>query len=1083
MHQQGLAKGGAQLLLSCCFTAIWIGFVGSVMAGTKLAEFDFSKTPYGTGNLVGQDNWGRVGSNTSGSTQITNGKVILKSGTSYEQTYHTLNAISPSSSEAKTYIRLEVNVKNAYRSGTSGSGDYWFGFASSADQSGTTYNRIYLKKTADGLAFTFGLNAGISPQYNDERIYNFNTTYTLLLKLEAVTGSKNDKVTLFIKPGAGTTEDLIPLITQSFSGVGSYTKSDGSTGSLASAGTAISEPTTLQSLGFWQRPLGTTINGASANNQVEISKISIGNSMEAVNLFPSTSITAYTPPTSFPFIQQPTGEKVVTLQDTSGSISTLQGMIDAARVSNPDSFLVIYLKASAAYSVTSAPLVLGSKMCLLGSGATLSASSNSTAPSLIQISPGSSFVSITQTTLFGGSANLYGVEGRGISRVHLDQVTVSQTGKDGIYLQGLGSTVFDNEITITRCQASLVSSAGYAGIHIVDATQAVCMDTIANNNSVGILLDSSAHCLLFNNQANSNTSTGITLNDSTWCKITKNSCSNNNTGIANLGSTSPNQYNFFVGNKVEGTATGFSLGGAANILYRNQISPSLTSPISTTGTGVQRIYTTDIAYTLNSNQDYFYPPTAFNQHSSTIMSNKVRTDISTPATTLSAIKTEYDAACAANPGNFIVIHLTAPQITGDATINLNSYTSIILDGTINLNTGITAFTATSSTHICLSGGMILGGNTTARPGLSFANCSRVIIENMTLNDFGDKATRVVNSDVIVFAGCGTPCIVTGCTINGGAARGIWTKGNTISSTAGFILSDNSVSNVNMDGIDFDITTANSLAMDNTCSNNIRYGIFTEEGANLNQFIRNTCANNEIGLNVYSKENYNTIRNTFVGNTCTGNQRGIRFGAASPWETSQNFAFNNLISGSTSSAIDGQGLGSANYLSQNVLSGNIANLASTTSAVFFNPPVGSLSLSSTYAVWLSQYFWYGADTSLTADPNQNGVSNLLEYALDLNPLSQNPPTLPFVAWDTNTTDGPWLTFTYRRNKSAMDLTYGVQTSTDLITWSSIIPNQTSLVSEVANSNPDGDGTSELLRIRIKTSPTESKRFVRLNVTRQ
>ena len=660
---------------------------------------------------------------------------------------------------------------------------------------------------------------------------------------------------------------------------------------------------------------------------------------------------------------------------------------------------------------------------------------------------------------------------------------MSQTGKDGIYLQGLGSTVFDNEITITRCQASLISSAGYAGIHIVDATQAVCMDNIAINNFIGILLDSSAHCLLFNNQANSNTSTGITLNDSTWCKITKNSCSNNNTGIANLGSTSPNQYNFFVGNKVEGTATGFSLGGAANILYRNQISPSLTSPISTTGTGVQRIYTTDTAYTLNSSQEYFYPPTAFNQHTSTIMSNKARTDLSTPATTLSAIKTEYDAACAANPSSFIVLHLTAPQITGDTTINLNSYTSIILDGTINLNTGITAFTATSSTFICLSGGVILGGNTTGRPGLSFANCSKVIIENMSFYNFGDKNTRVGSSDVIAFDGCTTPCMVTACTINGGAARGIWTKGNSISSTAGFILSDNSVSNVNMDGIDFDITTANSLAMDNTCSNNIRYGIFTEEGANLNQLIRNICANNEIGLNVYSKENYNTIRNTFVGNTCTGNQRGIRFGAASPWETSQNFAFNNLISGSTSSAIDGQGLGSANYLSQNVLSGNIANLASTASAVFFNPPVGSLSLSSTYAAWLSQYFWYGADTSLTADPNQNGVSNLLEYALDLNPLSQNPPTLPFVAWDTNTTDGPWLTFTYRRNKSAMDLTYGVQTSTDLITWSSIIPNQTSLVSEVANSNPDGDGTSELLRIRIKTSPTESKRFVRLNVTRQ
>ena len=47
------------------------------------------------------------------------------------------------------------------------------------------------------------------------------------------------------------------------------------------------------------------------------------------------------------------------------------------------------------------------------------------------------------------------------------------------------------------------------------------------------------------------------------------------------------------------------------------------------------------------------------------MNGKTRTDVITPATTLSAVKTAYDAAFAANPGNFIVLHLTAPQITGD----------------------------------------------------------------------------------------------------------------------------------------------------------------------------------------------------------------------------------------------------------------------------------------------------------------------------------------------------------------------------------------------------------------------------------
>ena len=1055
--------------------ALCVASAAPLIAGTKLTEFDFTRPPYVTGSLVGQDNWGRVGSNTSGPTQITSGSVILRSGSNYEQTYHPLNSISQSSAGTKTYIRLEVNIKNAYRS-NSGNGDYWFGLTATPDQSGTYYDRIYLKKTADGLGFTFGLNVGISSQYNEERIFNFNTPYTLLLTHEPVNGTKNDKVTLSIKPSAGASEDLIPLITQSFSGVGSYTKSDGSTGSLASAGTAISEPTTLQSLGFWQRSSG------ASSNDIETRKISIGNTLESVDLPPSTPSNTYNAPNSFPFIQQPTSEKVVSLEDTSGSISTLQGMIDAARSSSPDSFLVIYLKAAGTYAVTTTPLVLGSKMCLLGREATFSANANSTASSLLLISPGSSFVSITQTTFSGGSANLYGVEGRGISRVHLDQVTASQTGKDGIYLQGLGSTVFDNEITITRCQASLVSSAGYAGIHLVDATQAVCMDNIASTDFIGILLESSAHCLLFNNQANSNSSTGIVLNNSTWCKVAKNRSTDNAIGLATWGSAASSQYNFFVGNEIQGTTTGFSLGGAANILYQNQISTSLSSRISTTGSGVQRIYTTDTAYTLNPNQEYFYPPTAFNQHSDMIMSGKARTDVTTAGTTLSAVKTAYEAACTANPGNFIVLHLTAPQITGDAAITLNSYTSVILDGTINLSSGITGFTAAAKTHICLSGGMILGGNTTGRPGLSFANCSRIIIENMSFYNFGDKNTRVGSSDVIAFDGCGTPCMVTSCTINGGAARGIWTKGNSISSTAGFILSGNSISNVNMDGIDFDITTASSLAMDNVCSDNIRYGIFTEEGANQNHLIRNICANNEIGLNVYSKENYNTTRNTFVANTCSSNQRGIRFGAASPWETSQNFAFNNLISGSTSSAIDAQGLGSANYLSQNILSGNIANLASTTSAVFFNPPVVSSSSSITYSDWMSRYFWFGADSSLTADPNQNGVSNLLEYALDLNPLSQNTPTLPLVAWDTSTPNGPWLTFTYRRNKSAMDLTYVVLTSTDMINWSSITLNQTSVISEVANSNPDGDGTCELLRIRMKNSPLEFKRFLRLSVTR-
>lgn len=1094
-YQRGIAEGGAELLFRCCFLAFWIGFVGSVMAGTKLAEFDFSKSPYTTGNLVGQDNWGRVGSNTSGTTQITGGSVILKSGSNYEQTYHPLNAISPASTGLKTYVRLEVNVKNAYRS-SSGYGDYWFGLTANADQSGTSYDRIYLKKTANGLGFTFGLNAGITPQYNDERTYSFNTPYTLLLTHEPIDGTKNDKVTLSVKLASGATEDFVSVITQSFSGMGSYSKSDGSIGSLASAGTSISDPTTLQSIGFWQRAAGTTINGASAYNQVEISKISVGNSMEAVDLSPSNPSNVYTPPTSFPFIQQLSNEKVVSLQETSGSISTLQDMIDAARTSNPDSFLVIYLKAAATYSVTTTPLVLGSKICLLGGGAIFSTSANSTASSLIRISPGSSFVSITQTTLQGGSANLYGIEAPGVSRVHLDQVTASQTGKDGFYLQGMGSTIFDNEITITRCQASLVSTSGYAGIHIVDATQAVCMENTVIHSSIGILIESCAHCALFNNQANSNGSTGIVLNNSTWCKVAKNRCSDNAIGFATSGSTSSNQYNFFVGNEVKGTSTGFSLGGAANILYRNKISSSLSSPISTTGGGVQRIYTTDTAYSVNSSQEYFYPPTVFNKHSDLIMNGKSRTDVTTAADTLSAVKTAYDAAFAANPGNFIVLHLTAPQITGDATINLNSYSSIILDGTINLNSGVTAFAATSSTHICITGGTIRGGNTTGRSGVSFTDCSRILIENVSFYDFGDKNNRVENSDVIAFFNCGTPTIVTGCTLNGGAARGIWTK-----SGGGYILTENSSSNMNMDGIDIDAFTSRSLVQMNTTSANIRYGLLVEEGAKYNQLIFNASGSNSIGINVFSSAAGPTSYNSFIANTCQLNGRGLRAGGAKQYSTnstngivttitnqsSSNFFFNNVVRDTLSStntadaAICAQVFGSENYFSQNSLISNARDYSQTDSAVFFNFPFPSPSLALTYADWQSRYFWFGADSSLTADPNQNGLTNLMEYALSQNPLAVGSTSVPpSVVHDSITRYGPWANFTYRHNKTATDLTYEIWSSTDLTNWTLQNANGVNIFQETAHSDVDGDGTTELLRTRTKLDPNETKRFFKLGI---
>ena len=633
------------------------------------------------------------------------------------------------------------------------------------------------------------------------------------------------------------------------------------------------------------------------------------------------------------FVQQ-SGETVTTINDTSGSIATVQAAITAARAANASRLIVVNLKPNTRYAVTTAPLTVGSNVCLTGNGTTLAAAPTASASSLVRIAAGSKNVSVSRLALDGGLAGLYGLEGPGVSRVNVDQVTVRAAGRDGIYLQGLGGAVYDSELTVTRCEAA--DSVG-AGIHIVDATQAVCLDNAAYGNAKGFSLDTSADSLLANNRASFNATAGIALAGTSRCKVVGNLCTANSVGIANAGTTTSSTSNFFVDNDFRGGTTGFSMAGQANVLYGNTFAAEVATPLSiAAGSGMNRIISTGIALT-GSGQESFHPPTAANPHTQAIMATAGRFDVVTAATTLSGVQAAYDAARAANASAVIALHLTAPRITGDATCIVGSRTCVLIDGTIALGSGVTAFSASGAGFLCVSGGVIDGGGTTGRPGLSFENCSRVVVEQVTLRNFGAKATRVEGSDVLAFAGCTTPCIVAATTIDGGAARGIWTKGNSTSSTSGFILVGNAISNVNMDGIDFDVTTSNSLAYANTCKNNVRYGVFVEEGANLNTVLANTCNANDIGINLYASATGTTIRNSLVANVCDANQRGLRFGAATGLETSHNFAFNNTLTHSTSKGLDAQSVGTENYCGQQYAASNTTDIGGTTGAVFFNSP--------------------------------------------------------------------------------------------------------------------------------------------------
>jgi hypothetical protein len=311
--------------------------------------------------------------------------------------------------------------------------------------------------------------------------------------------------------------------------------------------------------------------------------------------------------------------------------------------------------------------------------------------------------------------------------------------------------------------------------------------------------------------------------------------------------------------------------------------------------------------------------------------------------------------------------------------------------------------------------------------------------------------------------------------------------------------------MNMDGIDMDAYASYSLVQFNSTPSNIRSGLFVEEAAKYNQLIGNSTSFNAFGINVYSYAAGPTSYNSFIANTCEANTRGLRTGGAIIKNTNSttkvvtsitnrtehNFFFNNVVhqtpksSNSSDAAICAQNYGSENYFSRHSLNSNVKDYSDTASAVFFNSPFITTTFTPAlgYLNWQESFVWMASTSQPNADPNQNGVPNLLEYALDLNPLSQTSPTLPVVGWDMNTPDGPWLTFTYRHNLKASDLTYEILSSEDLQNWSVLSVDEVTTFSDIVDPNPDGDGSSELLRIRTMTDPSLSKLFLRLRVTRE
>jgi hypothetical protein len=129
-------------------------------------------------------------------------------------------------------------------------------------------------------------------------------------------------------------------------------------------------------------------------------------------------------------------------------------------------------------------------------------------------------------------------------------------------------------------------------------------------------------------------------------------------------------------------------------------------------------------------------------------------------------------------------------------------------------------------------------------------------------------------------------------------------------------------------------------------------------------------------------------------------------------------------------------------------------------------------------WQDAHGLVGADRSPTADPNHNGVNNLLEYAFNLDPNTSELPGLPLCAVALNPADGKLhLRFSYRHWIGGGGLDYVVETSTDLANWSTAGSNFSADGAPV----PNGDGVTETVNLWINPAISLApKKAVRLHI---
>ncbi len=603
----------------------------------------------------------------------------------------------------------------------------------------------------------------------------------------------------------------------------------------------------------------------------------------------------YVPPAGG-FIHDP-AETPVVLEFGATPLALVQKALDAARLANPDTPIVLTLTGT--YTVTDVPLTLTSRTSLVLYGS-ITAGAGVSATSLIAVA-GQREVGIAGGVLDGRGADLAGIRVDASAKINIDAVTVRNTGRDGIFLSGQGNDVWNSGSAITRCE---VAGARGSGITIAAITQALVIDNFVRNSTRAGIQVSAAHSSIVNNVALAN-DVGIIV-DANDALVSDNGLRSNRGGGLQLKSTSAGAAvlrNAVIDNAI----AGIDAGGANHLIYANQLANPVDLIDRAAGNWIVARGTPLQAPVSR----YFYPPTIDNRHTDPIMNGRTRVDLAIDASAspvISGVQQAYDAARQQHPDAVIVLTLTGEFTLDGSPLLLQSRTALILDGAINVPAANRATEAirggNPSEFISISGGTLdLGGP--SREGIFFPSTTMAYVDGVRVQRGGQRDVRA-GKGMIHLARGGGYAILRGNTIDTSGGRCIWTQ----NTNTRFVALDNYSTNCNQDGVDFDSSTRNSVALSNISVDNVRYGVFIEQSAAFNKAYGNVATTRGLpgipgrGMNVYNNATGSGVRgvtdkNTMFANVTDVIANGLRVGSISTAtggvaETRHTFMFNNIV---------------------------------------------------------------------------------------------------------------------------------------------------------------------------------------------